>query len=430
MGATSDAVGAGRECPMTAGQTECHIEGTTPITEFREIDEILRSNAFVQAAYGHAVQPLVHDTLTAIDGPRHAMRTRLENKLFTRDAIAHYKREAVEPLLRGELAELRRQRRPDGSVEADLVPLIWRIARRVPAFVVGIDGVDDTDRVERFVELLATLGHGLSASLSPHRDELVASALKARARFATEFFLPSAARRRELVARDQRGELDPAELPRDLITLQLANWQDDWDDELLLREAAMFLSASITTTAQSFPHFIVHVTNWADANPDKAHLLRDIDFLQRAVAEALRFFVASPARLRMATTDVTLRSGRRVAAGERVSLWFLPANLDPDEFGSDAATFDPLRETGKKVPWGLAFGQGAHVCIGKNLITGARDRSPDDSGDPLDVAHGIPATVAHALFQAGMTIDPTRPANKHPTSIYDEYTSLPVRFNV
>jgi cytochrome P450 len=413
---------------MTSCPATYHIEGTTPLTDYDEIDEVLRSSAFVQAAYGDAVQPLVHDTLTAIDGPRHATRTRLENKLFTRDAIAYYKREAVEPLLAEELAELRRHGNDDGLVEADLVPLIWRIARRVPAFVVGIDGVEDTERIERFVELLATLGHGLSASLSPHKDELVAKALQARGRFAAEFFTPSVERRRELVARAQHGDLDPVELPRDLITLLLANWQEDWDDELLLREAAMFLSASITTTAQSFPHFIVLVTDWADANPDKAHLLHDIDFLQRAVAEALRFFVASPARLRMATTDVTLRSGRRVTTGERVSLWFLPANLDHDEFGPDAAAFDPLRDTGKKVPWGLAFGQGTHVCIGKNLITGARDRGRDDPAG-LDVAHGIPATVAHALFQAGMTIDGARPATKHPTSIYDEYTSLPICFS-
>ena len=359
---------------MTTPPAGFEFPGTTSLTNYHEIDEVLRSADFVQAAYAPAVDHLVHDTLTAIDGARHAARTRLENKLFAREAIAFYKHEAVEPLLRRTLAGLAERRDPDGVVRADLVPLIWGIARRIPAFVVGIDDVEEPARVERFVDLLATLGHGLSASLSPRRDELIEAALAAREEFATEFFEPSASRRRTLVARFRAGDLAEADLPRDLITLLLLHWDASWDDELLLREAAMFLSASITTTAQFFPHFIVRLTDWIDAHPAEAPRLTDLDFLQRAVAEALRFFVASPARLRQATTEVTLASGRRIATGERVSLWFLPANADAGEFGPAADRFDPLRDVGKRSPWGLAFGQGAHLCIGKNLITGVRAR--------------------------------------------------------
>ena len=36
--------------------------------------------------------------------------------------------------------------------------------------------------------------------------------------------------------------------------------------------------------------------------------------------------------------------------------------------------------------------------------------------------------IAQALLRAGMAIDHDRPAVKHPTSIYDEYQSLPVLF--
>ena len=91
----------------------------------------------------------------------------------------------------------------------------------------------------------------------------------------------------------------------------------------------------------------------------------------------------------------------------------------------EAATF--FFPQGGSRRWGLAFGQGAHICIGKNLITGVRGSGRDGDGQP-DLAHGIPATVAHALFRAGLRLDRSRPATKHPTSIYDEYTSLPVVF--
>jgi hypothetical protein len=114
---------------------------------------------------------------------------------------------------------------------------------------------------------------------------------------------------------------------------------------------------------------------------------------------------------------------------ETVSLWFLPANGDTEQFGDDADRFDPDRHAGKRAPWGLAFGQGAHLCIGKNLITGISSRRSTDDRSPIeDNARGVVTTVALALFEAGMTLDPERAPTKHPTSIYDDYATLPVRF--
>jgi cytochrome P450 len=410
---------------MTSTPEPLVIEGTTSLTDFQEITEVLRSPDFVQAAFEKPTLPLVHNTLNAIDGAPHASRRRLENKLFGRDSIAYYKREAVEPLLQRSLDALKAGRDADGIVRTDLVPLIWNIARQIPAFVVGIDGVEDGEPAERFIRYVDTLAHSFTASWSPDFERLVEAGLEARERFAREFFDPSLARRQSLIAQLERSEIDKDELPHDLITMLLLNWDDEWDDEFLLREATVFLGASISTTAQSFPHLIVQLCEWVDAHPDKADLLLDVDFLQGAVSESMRFFVASPARLRKATKDVTLKSGRKVAAGERVSLWFVPANTDTEEFGEDAAVFNPLRENGIKAPWGLAFGQGPHICIGKPLITGVRGSADGDDS----AAHGVMATLALELFRVGLTIDRDRPSAKSDTSIYDEYTSLPIRFD-
>lgn len=145
------------------------IEGTTSLTDFREINEVLRSAHFVQAAYAPPTYPLVRDTLTAIDGPEHGRRWRLENKLFGRQSIAHYMQHAVDPLLHDELDHLRGQRDADGIVRGDLVPLVWGVARRIPAFVVGIDDVEG-ERMDRFVEYLST-----SAMASPPHNHPIAT---------------------------------------------------------------------------------------------------------------------------------------------------------------------------------------------------------------------------------------------------------------
>jgi cytochrome P450 len=407
------------------------LTGAIDVTDYREITEILRSSSFASVAFplGHAT--MVPGSLGALDGEEHAARRRLTAKLFGGLAVASYVERALKPTIESALADLFGPGRLDPSadqvVRADLVPLTWRLAHSIPALLVGLDGVEGAEASERFIRYLQAIALAVTVDWQRgDHDRILAEGKRAQALLETDFFDASVARRREMVARLRSGGLTEDDLPRDLITLLLLHWKPEWEPELLIRETMFFLVASVTTTAKSFPHFIVNLSRWLDAHPDMRDEARSLPFLQRAANESLRFFVASPARLREAREDVVLTtSERRVAAGERVALWFLPANAQQDEFGEDAAEFNPLREVSGRAPYGLAFGAGVHMCIGKPLITGVTLRDDEGNAVPVD---GTMAHMAAALFDAGLALDDTRAPRMNDRTYYSEYASLPVVF--
>ena len=81
-----------------------------------------------------------------------------------------------------------------------------------------------------------------------------------------------------------------------------------------------------------------------------------------AVEEIVRW--ASPViyMRRTLTCDAEL-SGTKMAAGEKVTLWYASANRDETKFG-DPWTFDVRRHPNPHVGFG---GGGAHFCLGANL---------------------------------------------------------------
>jgi cytochrome P450 len=193
-------------------------------------------------------------------------------------------------------------------------------------------------------------------------------------------------------------------------------WEPEWDDEQPLREASLFLLASTQTTAGALVLFVLRLEAWFDDHPeDRALIASDPEFLRRAASESLRLTVASPARVRIAREDVVLASGRRVAAGEKLALWFGPANAEA-RFGADAQRFDPHRVVEEGVPWGLAFGIGPHACAGRPLATGIRTPGLEDSSM---------VTIVRRLYDAGLELagPPVPDQGTH----YDAYVSVPIR---
>lgn len=408
------------------------LTGVTDLTDYREITEVLRSKSFASVAFplGHAT--MVPGSLGALDGEAHAERRRLTAKLFGGLAVAYYVERALLPTIDSALADLFGPGRlhdpgADQPVRADLVPLTWRLSHSIPALLVGLDGIEGAEASERFIRYLQAIALAVTVDWQRgDHDRILADGKRAQALLEADFFDSSVARRRELVGRLRSGELAEEDLPRDLITLLLLHWRPEWEPELLVRETMFFLVASVTTTAKSFPHFVVNLSRWLEAHPDRRAEARTLPFLQRAANESLRFFVASPARLREAREDVVLTTtGRRVAAGERVALWFLPANAQQDEFGQDADQFNPLREVSGRAPYGLAFGAGVHMCLGKPLITGVTLRDGDGGAVPVT---GTMSHMAAALLDAGMVLDEDRAPRMNDRTYYSEYASLPVVF--
>ena len=160
--------------------------------------------------------------------------------------------------------------------------------------------------------------------------------LKIREGFVEEFYGPSVERRLELIHKFRSGDLVEDDLPRDLLTLMYLHWNDEWDSELPLREATLYLVASSQTTTHAIPHLMIHLHEWFEKHPEDYPKRFDRDFLKQAGHEAIRLHLPSPALLRIALRDVTLTSGGKILEGERVACLFTPANRDESVFGAEA----------------------------------------------------------------------------------------------
>jgi len=98
-------------------------------------------------------------------------------------------------------------------------------------------------------------------------------------------------------------------------------------------------------------------------NPDQmARLLADPTLLPSAVDEMLRY--ASPVMYmrRTARSDTEVR-GQTIKAGDKVALWYIAANHDPEVF-PDPHRFDVTRDPTDHEAFG---GGGPHFCLGTHL---------------------------------------------------------------
>jgi cytochrome P450 len=429
MGGSMTEATVQQPAPMKEIEPAPYISAMTQIATYAEIDEILRSKDFVQGSHQESM-PFFGDCLLLLDGSEHFERRRLEAPLFAKQELFHYEREVVQPAIDRVLAACRDDVDTEGLPRGDLVSMTKHMLLQMTAEVTGIDGVDTEQSTNRFGDYLGKLGEGATVEWSARdHDEVIAEVLDVRDEFVLDFFRPSMDRRREMLVALEEGRIAESELPRDLLMLLVRNHAPDWDPELPLREATLYLVAGFQTTTHAIPHVVNHLAGWIQAHPEDAPRLRDQAFLQAATYESLRLHLPAPSLLRIATKPVTLAStGREIAAGERVALLFTPANRDVSAFGDDAAQFDPRRAvTAPMKPWGLAFGGGVHTCIGRQLVTGL-SRTVDDVDQKDRTTDGIGVQILASLYEAGVELDPhQRPAYRE-VSHHDAFETFPVRF--
>ncbi len=397
------------------------------IDTYAEIEEIMRSPDFVMAGAEERTI-FLEDTLIMADGQRHSELKQLFAPLMSRQAVTYYELNVVEPVVRAVIEQAQILPGPDGFARVDVVPLIQAALTRISALVTGADGVDIPERTDRFRELVLALSEATTGSFSTKPQErMIQSGRDAMTELIDDYLAESLGRRRELVRRHKAGEIGLQELPRDMLTSMCL--QDDLsrpDDAekipYVWRQCALFLTASIKTTSHSLPHVFVHLDEWVHEHPEDKPKLLDPEFLHRAAAESFRLHQTSPARFRAALHDVSLSSGRRVAAGEMVALNAAAANVQPEVFGDDARYFNPWRQYLKGTPpWGMTFGIGSHICLGRNLVTGIQNR-----GDSRHGTHGTAVHIMSALYGLGAALDPDNPPRRPQDTLHDTYASMPI----
>ncbi len=100
-----------------------------------------------------------------------------------------------------------------------------------------------------------------------------------------------------------------------------------------------------------------------DRFPDQRALFeRDASTIPNAVQECIRYQTPLKHMRRTCTQDTDL-FGQRIAAGDKVVLWYNSANRDEEVF-ADADRLDIMRENARRH---LSFGYGIHRCVGARL---------------------------------------------------------------
>jgi len=153
-----------------------------------------------------------------------------------------------------------------------------------------------------------------------------------------------------------------------------------------------------------------HPQEWAKLQADPAG---------RAAAvteEVLRLSTPTQGMFRLVTADTEI-DGVPIPAGARIILVYAAANRDPSVWGDDADEFNPDRANMKDH---LAFGKGAHFCLGaplsrvemqvafELLATRLRGVSLPDTNDfvyhPSFVLRGLKKLDVHVRSEQGVTV--------------------------
>lgn len=361
--------------------------------------------------------------VSVVHGAEHRDRRRLENRLFRRDMLVEYEREQFPSII----AEVLTQYPSDAPV--DLLEVGGVLSVPLACRRAGVDHEMNLESLRRLFELVLIFSQGTAILDVVVDEELIRNqAFAALDDFGREFFASSRARRERLLA---AGEADP---DRDALTLLLAHLQDakyDLDDGLLVREVATYVQAGTHTSAQT----LVNAFDLLLAEESDSALLdrvgRDRAFAQRAVHETLRLRPTTPEVKRLAEFDTNI-GDIDVPAGTVVVLDIRTANRDKVRYGDDADQFRPDRAPLDDEPlWGLSFGGGQHVCIGRTSA-GGFPVTKDVGAEPGEKhSFGLVAQMLQAVAARRIAVDPEDPTGPELDLRTDRGTRwrrYPVRF--
>jgi cytochrome P450 family 142 subfamily A polypeptide 1 len=267
------------------------------------------------------------------DAPEHVRRRRLVSEGFTPRRVR-----AMEEEITAICDDL-----IDGICEKGACDLVRDIAAPLPIIVIGnLLGVAPADRDALLVwsdNMLKALG-----SPDPSLMDAAATAFMAYSDYIHPVFED---RRRRGAVDDLVGVLCHATIDGDAL-----------DDDSLVHETLLILIGGDETTR----HVISGGMEELLSHPEQTRrLAADPRLLTSAVEEMLRWVSPIKNMARMATRDVKLE-GTTIAAGQEVLLLYPSANRDAAVF-DDPDTFDIGRSPNPH----LAFGFGAHFCLGNQL---------------------------------------------------------------
>jgi cytochrome P450 len=394
--------------------------GNVTIVDSERGSQSVHSGESAGARAFHLV--LKGEGLKNLRGLRHRERRRALSPLVGRDAHVWFGNKVLTPAIERNLSAVLRA--ANGELpRMDLVTFSRRLFVQVAASLIGYDGADTPQTVERLIALHQLINGGERLVQALPRDErleeLMTGMIAAKREMLERFHNPSLERRRLLLDAHARGQVTDSDIPHDFLTMVARGSPEFSEPETALNTALMLLSGVVGTNSDTLSGCFADLSAWFDQHPSDWDLRTDPRFLERALNESLRLRVSSFAVPRVALEDVTLTTGTAIATGQYVALLRHEIGRDPEAFGSDADTWNPWRLVPTGVyPFGLGFGSGVHMCLGLPLVLGQGGLS------------GMQVPVLAALFAIGARPDPDLPAVKvvelKPITDAPPFQSLPV----
>lgn len=341
-----------REAPVFF-HSEPEGRGFWALTKYEDVLAVLKDTKTFSSELGGAatIEDLPEDVLAArrnfleFDPPKHGKYRRLLAADFTPKAVGRY-----EEWLRGVV-----RHRLEGTLARAEFDLVEELAAPIPIRVLGhILGLPEEELAR-----LVLLGDRLIADTEP---ELVGD-LAYRGEQPEDRYKPFGSPwADELCSLGRAHYADRRECPRDDVLTLIANGEIDGQplsERDLDNMFALLIVAGNETTRQAIALGALALARYPE---EYARLRADRSLLPSAVEELLRF--ASPVWFfrRTAATDTELR-GIRIAAGDKVVVWFAAANRDADKYPH------PHRlDVGRNPADHLTFGRGGpHFCLGAHL---------------------------------------------------------------
>ena len=395
------------------------------VSTYHDVEHALRINDLKQSLYDEG-KILMDKVLVTLHGDEHRQRRSIESQLFRKNFFRVYENE-VFPSLLGETLD---QFLTETSL--DLKELGYRIMVHLSLSFAGIDRIDGTvEEADAQHRLLIQLGQAATiGQFKGDREPIFQEIREAIDEFRERFFLPSRARRLDLLEQYRAGELGEDALPRDILTILLMHDAElAMPDELMVREVAFFYLAASHTSVHTLVHATHELFNWCEKEKETPlEVVADPHRLQRFVLESMRLHPSSPEAWRRAEAEITLADGRVVPEGDKVVVDLQTANRDTSVFGEDAAEFNPLRSIqGRISPAGMSFGGGMHVCLGMNLVAGTVLRD-GEAPNPDNHQYGTITLIMKELIERGMHPNPDKPPKKIEASERDVWAIYPVLF--
>ena len=339
-----------REDPVSWWDEE-EGRGFWALTRYQDVIAASRQPEIFSSARGIRLEDMDDEetearrTLMEMDPPAHTRYRRLVSRAFTRKSVLAYE-DAIRALARRIVDEVH------GTPELDFTDLV---ARQLPMRMLGrLLGLPEEDS-----DWLVKRGDALIANSDPDFTDYVVDQVDTSAYRLLPFRSPVAV---ELMGYGREAfEARRRHPSEDLLSALLAPMPDGehLSDAELANFFTLLVAAGNDTTRYSMA---ASMKALVERPAVREALAAEPARLELAVEEMLRWASVTMHFRRTATHETEL-GGRQIRAGDKVLLWFVAANYDPEQF-AEPYHFDPDRHPNDHVTFGL---KSPHLCLGAHL---------------------------------------------------------------